>query len=77
MEALWGRTSGEAEKAAQKLGINFHTSQVFFFDTIAPSSIRILSRTSAEIETIAPSSIRIFAELLQKLRQLPLVQSGF
>jgi len=28
VEALWGRTSGEAEKAAQKLGINFHTSQV-------------------------------------------------
>ena len=28
MEALWGRTGAEAEKAAQKLGVTFHTSQV-------------------------------------------------
>ena len=28
VEALWGRTGAEAEKAAQKLGVTFHTSQV-------------------------------------------------
>jgi len=28
VEALWGRTGGEAERAAQKLGVPFHTSQV-------------------------------------------------
>ena len=28
VEALWGRTGAEAEKAAQRLGVTFHTSQV-------------------------------------------------
>ena len=31
MEALWGRTGAEAEKAAQKLGVTFHTSQVAYY----------------------------------------------
>ena len=38
MEALWGRTGGEAERAAQKLGIPFHTSQVDSYLIFVPLS---------------------------------------